>query len=97
MKNLFNTKNFAWLLIPVFFLLRNINIYFGFIRADQVLLLLAEYLLGSAALYLVVYRLTGKSSYKTSLYCLLFLSAYFLLFDAYWTNSFQRQTWLMPL
>ena len=95
MKNLFNTKNFSWLLIPVFFLLRNINIYFGYIRTDQVLLLLAEYLLGSAVLYLVVYRLAGKSSYKTSLYCLLFLSVYFFFHPL--DEFVERQTWLMPL
>jgi hypothetical protein len=95
MKNFFKTKSFFWLLIPVFFLLRNINIYFGFIRADQVLLLLAEYLLGSAALYLVVYRLAGKSSYKTSLYCLLFLSVYFFFHPL--DEFVERQTWLMPL
>jgi hypothetical protein len=94
-KNFFKTKSFFWLLIPVFFLLRNINIYFGFIPAGQLLLLLAEYLLVSAALYLVVYRLTGKSSYKTSLYCLLFLSAYFYFRPL--DEFVQRQTWLMPL
>lgn len=94
-KNFFKTKSFFWLLLPVFFLLRNINIYFGFIRAGQLLFLLAEYLLASAALYLIVYRLTGKSSYKTSLYCLLLLSVYFYFrpLDEY----VQQQTWLMPL
>jgi hypothetical protein len=94
-KNFFSKRCFFWLLIPVFFLLRNINIYFGFIRADQVLLLLAEYLLGSAALYLVVYRLAGKSSYKTSLYCLLFLSVYFFFHPL--DEFVEQQTWLMPL
>jgi len=95
MKNFFKTKSFFWLLIPVFFLLRNINIYFGFIRANQVLLLLAEYLLGSAVFYLVVYRLAGKSSYKTSLYCLLFLSVYFFFRPL--DEFVQQQTWLIPL
>lgn len=93
-KNFFTTKPFFWLLIPLFFLLKNANIYFGFVPAAQIFLLLGEYLAFALVLYLVVYRISGKKGYKAALYCLVLLSVYF--FYSPCDEFIQAQEWLRP-
>ncbi len=93
-KDFFTTKAFFWLLIPLFFLLKNANIYFGLIPATQILLLLGEYMALSLILYLIAYRISGKKGHKAALYCLVLLSVYF--FYSPCDEFIQRQEWLRP-
>lgn len=94
-KLLFRTRPFFWLLIPVFFLLKNTNIYFGLIPATQLACLFVRYLVLSLVLYLVLCLPKGKQKYKAALYSLVFLSLYF--FFSPLDDFIQRQSWLTPL
>jgi hypothetical protein len=92
--NFLKSKPFFWLLIPVFFLLKNINVYFGLIPVNQLIQLFAQYLLIPLALYFILFLFTGKKSYKAAFYCLLFLTTYFF-FTAI-DEFVQVQAWLRP-
>lgn len=91
----FKTKPFFWLLVPIFFLLKNINIYYGLIPATQLAGLFLRYVGGSVVLYLALYLLAGKQRYKAAFYALLLLSVYF--FYSTLDEFIQRQSWLSPL
>jgi hypothetical protein len=93
-EHFFKTKPFFWILIPIFFLLKNSNIYFGFIPAGQLALLFTRYLLVALVIYVVVYWFTGKNAYKAAFYCTVFLSAYF--FYSPLDEFIQAKTWLRP-
>lgn len=94
MEKFFKTNPFFWILIPIFFLLKNINIYYGFIPAGQLAWLFVRYVLAAIILHIVIYRLTGKNVYKTAFYCLLILSLYF--FYSSFDEFIQKQAWLKP-
>lgn len=95
MEQFFKTKPFFWIFIPIFFLLKNINIYDGLIPAGQLAWLFVRYVLLAIILYFVIYRLTGKIVFKTAFYCLLLLSVYF--FYTSFDYFIQKQDWLKPI
>lgn len=73
----FKNTPFFWLLIPVFFILKNTVIYFKVIPATEIIWLAAEYIAGAILFYLTTKKIFNQPYYKAALYSALFLSVYF--------------------
>jgi hypothetical protein len=101
--NIFRTRLFFWLLVPIFFMLKNINSYFTSFPAIQLLWLFTKYLAMAAALYGLLWLLTRRQNYKAALACFLLLMLYFFFndFDSWlqsqiWIHPFNRYRWSLP-
>jgi len=100
----FKTIPFFWLLVPVFFLLKNYSIYYGFIPAYQLPWLFIKYLSISVLVYLITRLISKKTGYKAAFYTLILLTYYFFynsldqhLTDHYGTSSWNRYRYTLPL
>jgi hypothetical protein len=94
---------FFWVLVPVFFMLKNENTYFTAVPFLQSLELLALYLAGSCALYGIL-RLFIKRNDRVALSCFIILTVYFFYgsFDHWlqaqkWLYPFPRYRWSLPV
>jgi hypothetical protein len=88
------TRPFFWLLVPWFFLLKNVELYFTAIPPEQIGLLLLKYTVGACILYFLLYRLFRKNGFKAALACTLLLVIYF--FYPQLDDFIQSQNWLHP-
>src|SRR5882724_5752135 len=100
---LIKKKPFFWALVPVFFILKNANIYFNVIPGGQVAWLLLGYLVRAFVLYFILFRVFAKKNYKAALCCFVLLSVYFFFesFDHFlqaqkWLHPFNRYRWSYP-
>jgi hypothetical protein len=98
------TKPFFWLLVPVFFLLKNINIYFSTIPPMQMLWLLLKYVAISLLLFGLCWIAAKRRTYFAALGAGLLLSFYFFYgnFDIWlqkqdWISPFNRYRWSLPV
>ncbi|HMH24195.1 MAG TPA: hypothetical protein VK563_20570 [Puia sp.] len=100
---LIKKKPFFWALVPIFFILKNANIYFNVIPGEQVAWLLLGYMARAFILYFILFRVFAKKNYKAALYCFILLSIYFFFenFDHFlqaqkWLHPFNRYRWSYP-
>jgi len=92
------------ILVPVFFLLKNMNAFFSHIPGSQLVVLFVEYILISCILYLILRLFFAKERYKASLSCLILLFIYFFYNDLdkfkqsqRWMNSVSGYRWSLPV
>ena len=89
------TKPFFWILVPIFFLIKNANIYYTVIPIHQLAELLVKYLIGSFITYLLIGKLAKQPNYKAALYSFIALSIFFFFFS--FDQYVQSQKWMRPL
>jgi hypothetical protein len=93
-RRLLRTMPFFWILVPIFFLLKNLEEYMDFIPGREIMQLLAIYIPCSCILYFILYRIFVKQPYKAALCCFLLLAVYFFYSD--FDHLLQHQKWLFP-